>query len=926
MAKVSPHVRSFNAGEFSELLEGRTDLDRYPASLRSAYNYIAAPQGPAIGRSGTAFVSPASRHDEVSVLMPFVFSDDQAKTLEFASDRIRFLDEDGIQVYPPVADVNVTSDAGELIVFASDDLDAEVGDDVVLLGLPAQYNMNGEIARITDKTGNIYTLDMSYTDDVAVEDFEAARVYHVDCVYTEDQRQSLRYVQSVDVVYLLTRKQRTRKLSRYDDYDWRIEELQFVDGPYLPVNETPTKLTPSATGNAVPIMTADNAPSGTCSGSSVRSAVAADAKFLGRTIPYALTASQYWYAFDADNDTYWAANISQKGYIQYTPAAAFVCDGYTIYAAKDNQDGTYTAKEYAPSSWTFEGYDGTNWNVLDTQEDYVLYDNSKSVFFTLANDTAYQAYRLNISKLVANGSIEPRVRRLTMRSAAEVTFTLTASSTVGINRDKGFQASDVGRLIRVKGSDGAWRSCEIKTVTDTTHVDVTLLGEPLPDLKAIRDWRMGYWSDTTGWPSVGDFYEDRLFLAGCDEYPDMFAGSVTGAYETFSQTDTYGEVLDDSAIVSRLNSRKLSRVLWLSSDDKGMLLGTGSEEYALTTPSNEPMTPRNVKARPATRRGSADVEPVRVDSQVLFVQRGGRTVREFAYVFEADGYKSPSMSQLASHFGVEPFVEMDYAAEPHSIVWMRRANGSLVGMTYNREENVVGWHKHELSGGIVESITVVPQKDGMQDALWCSVKRTINGQTRRYIERLTRFWDFTTDLSVAHFVDCGLRYTGTPIETVYGLQHLEGEEVYGLADTRPVGPFTVTNGSVKLPYAASNVVIGLGFESVAETSRLENGAADGTAMGKVKRINLIVPHVWRSSGGEIGVYNTEEKGPIYEPLVYPGDNSEIEEIELYTGELDAITPAPGYEKRGSLFFRRPKRSPLPFNVIAMMPQLTTQDR
>lgn len=926
MAKASPHVRSFNAGEFSELLEGRTDIDRYPSSLRSMYNYIAAPQGPGLSRSGTAFVVPVSDHDEVSALLPFVFSDEQAKALEFSDDRIRFIDEDGIQIYAPVADVNVTSDAGDPIVFASDLLDAEEGDDVVIMGLPANYNMSGEIARITAKTGNIYTLNMSYTAGVTVENFEAARVYHVPCVYTEEQRMGLRFVQSVDVMYLLTAKHRTLKLSRYDDYDWRLENFVFVDGPYLPTNETTTRLTPSATGNAVPDMTANNAPSGTCSASSVRGAVAEDAKFLGRTLNYSLAASYAFHAFSSDETKYWAGNVRQIGWLEYTPAAAFVCDGYAIYTSRENQDATYLSKEYAPSSWTFEGYNGTTWEVLDRQEEYVLYDNGKSVFFRIENATAYQSYRINITKLVANGPIEPRIRRLTMRSTASATFTLTASAVLGINGDTGFKATDVGRLIRLKGSDNAWRSCEVTAYTDATTVTVKLLGEPLPDVRSIREWRLGYWSDTTGWPSVGDFYEDRLFLAACDEYPDMFAGSVTGGYDTFSQTDTFGEVLDDSAIVARLNSRKLSRIRWLSSDDKGLLMGTGSEEYTISAPNSEPMTARNVKARPSTRRGSANVEPVRVDSQVLYVQRSGRTVREFAYVFEADGYKSPSMSQLASHLGSLQFVEMDYAAEPHSIVWIRRADGSLVGMTYNREENVVGWHRHSLSGGEVESLAVLPQRDGLQDALWCVVKRTINGQTKRYIERLTRFWDFTTTLAEAHFVDCGLRYIGPATDVVYGLQHLEGEEVYGLADAKPIGPIVVTNGSVRLPYEAENIVVGLGYDSEAETSRLEAGAADGTAMGKVKRINTIVPHVWRSFGGQIGVYNEQEKGPVYEPLVYPGDFAEFEDIELYTGELDAITPTPGYEKRGSLYFRRPKSSPLPFNVIALMPQMNTQDR
>lgn len=1002
MPKASPMIRSFNAGEFSELLEGRVDLDRYPASLRSLVNYIAAPQGPAISRSGTAFVAPVADETKYSALLPFVFSNEQAKVLEFAQDRIRFLDEDGVQVYDTRV-ATVTSSAGTFIVADVPDLDANVGDQVALSSFPSSYNLNGEIAKITAKTGDAYTLDLTYPAGVTVEDGQFARVYHVPCVYTEAQLRSMRFVQSVDVLYLLTSASRPRKLSRFGDYDWRLETVEFRDGPFLPINDTSTTLTPGGTGNAVPDMTSEligsvaatvtstagnplqitaagldaalgafvllsgftdakvlngkfvevtaktgdaytlgiDYPAATtvsngsvalagAGGSGNRPSIAGTkatpVEFLGRDLTYELDESRFYYAFDAEDDTYWASDEEQAGAVLYVPQAPFACDGYTIYVAKDNQDTSYTAKDYAPSAFTFEGFDGTDWTVLDEREDYVLYDGSKSVFIEIDNEVEYNAYRLKITKLTRNGLIEPRVRRLVMREKNAASFTLTASAITGINNDTGFQSTDVGRLLRLKGSDQSWRSCEITAVAGPTQVTVKLLGEPLLDLKPIKQWRLGYWSDTTGWPAVGTFFEDRFWLAGSEEYPDMFAGSVVGAYETFSQTDTFGVVLDDNAVVGRLNSRRLSRIRWLSSDARGLLLGTGSEEYTISAPNSEPLTARNIAARPATRRGSADVEPVRVDSQTLYVQRSGRALREFAFVFEADGYKSPSMSQLASHLGAHPFVEMDYAAEPHSIVWVRRDDGSLVGLTYNRDENVVGWHRHDLSGGLIDSLAVIPQQDQLQDGLWVVVRRTVNDQQRRYIERLTRFWDFDTVLADAHFVDSGLRYQGAAIEIVYGLQHLEGLEVYGLIDARPVGPLTVENGAVVLPYEGTNVVLGLGYDSEGVLPRLENGAEDGTAQGKVKRVQSIVVNVWNSFNGLVGVYNEQEGEFVYEPLEYPGRFDEFEDVTLYTGEIGPFNPSPGYDMKGLIAFKRPKESPLPFNIVAIMPQLHTQDR
>lgn len=945
MPKASPMVRSFNAGEFSPLLEGRVDLDRYPASLQSLKNYIAAPQGPAISRSGTQFLSPVVDRNEFSALIPFVFSNEQAVVLEFGPNVIRFFDEDSFYS-SELGNVGIVTLGGQPILSSENnvDLNLVVGDQVFLDNFVDYPQLNNQSATVAfvggafNEDGSVshqYNLQTNFDFDIPLFTRlkgTASKTYRVTHNYTEAQRKTLRYVQSVDVMYLLCPTAKPKKLSRYGKFDWRLEDLDLKDGPYLPTNDTPTTLTPATTGNALPDMTSDTNPSGQCSGSGNRPAINGSrnspAEFLGRGISYRLPASAFYYAFDNDDNTYWAGNAQQKGVIQYAPATPFVCDGYTIYAAKDNQDTSYTAKDYAPSSFTFEGRNGTVWTILDEQQDYVLYDGNKSVFFEIDNKIAYEEYKLSVTKLTRNGLIEPRVRRLGMRAKddASVEVVLAANSTEGINNDTGFQATDTGRLIRLKGSDGAWRSCEIVGVVDSQQVRVKLLGEPLINIKPITQWRLGYWSDTTGWPATGDFFEDRLWLAGSQEYPDMFAGSVTGAYETFSQTDTFGVVLDDSAVVGELNSRKLSRIRWLSSDARGLLLSTGSEEYTLSSPSNEAVTARNLKARLATRRGSANVEPVRTDNQVLYVQRGGRAIRELAFVFEADGYRSPSMSQLAGHIGAKPFVEMEYAAEPYSIVWIMRNDGSLVGLTYNRDEDVIGWHQHDLAGGEIETLTVIPQKDQLQDALWVTIKRSINGQHQKYIERLTPFWDFNTGLDDAHFVDSAIRYTGAATAEISGLSHLEGEQVYGLADGRPVGPLTVNQGKVTLLFDAQNVVLGLGYESEAVLPRLENGAADGTAQGKVKRINSIVVSLWNSAGGEVGVYNEQEESFVYEPLRYPRRGNFIDDLELYTGKIGPIHPTPGYDMDGRIAFRRPADNPLPFNVVAIMPQLNTQDR
>lgn len=1086
MVKVSPMVRSFNGGEFSALMEGRTDIDRYPASMRKLFNFVAAPQGPAIGRSGTIKVVPVARHDEESVIVEFLFSNEQTQLLELAGDRIRFITEAGVQVYDMVSSTATSSVPFEI---DSASLAADIGDDVVLTGYPDDYGLNGEIARITAKTGTVYTLDFPWPTGKGLVPASVSRVYHVALDYTLAERKRLRVLQSVDVMYFLNGNQ-PRKLLRYGAYDWRLEMYINVDGPYMPINETPTTLSVSRTGNAIPVMTGNSAPSGDATASGSRPAVASGSdSFLDRLVDYALFAAEPYYAFGADDETYWAGDTIQKGTLSYEFDAPATIDGYSLVIARDNQDPDYLAKDYAPSTWELLGSNdgGATYDVIDSRTDYVAYDNSKSIFFELDNPVTYEMYTLDIKKLFRNGQIEPRVRRLILRatdrgvaqtlslagaatvtnatsnsanafdgllqgsaacarktaaaansmyigktlvtpaalysarvfgsldagftsggsnvtatlygktgtapangtdgtalgsaltvpdpsgvtlnitsndtatywdhvwvnvtqgantaiSVAEVDFkgwteqnytTVTASSVVGINKDQGFLPTDVGRLIRMKASDNTWRPLRINAWVSATEVRCALEGEPFPNLREIKQWRLGYWSDTTGWPTCGEWLGDRLVLNGGFEYPDMFGLSVTGEYENWAQTDPTGAVLDTSAMVFQLNARKLSPIRWLASDEKGLLIGTGSVEWiGRRVRDSEGLTARNFEVVQSTSRGSADVEPVKVDRQVVYTQRSGRTLRELAYVFEADGYKSPSMSQLASHIGVQRFVEMAYAAEPYSIIWIRREDGSIVGLTYNRDENVVGWHRHDFAGAVIESMAVMPQIDQSQDALWVVARRTVNGQTRRYIEQLTRFWDFDMVKEDAVFVDCAIRFDyETPSNIVY-VSHLNGEAVYGLADGKPFGPIEVVDGQIELIDDVSQGVVGLGFDAEGETSRLDNGAQDGTAIGKAGRAHNVSLLVWDTYGGQIGMWDAEAVDPVTEELgtvrfvdlKYPRRADVIQDTDLYTGESELEHPFPGYEKKNTISFRRPMEDTLPFNIVAIMPQLDKQDR
>ena len=433
---------------------------------------------------------------------------------------------------------------------------------------------------------------------------------------------------------------------------------------------------------------------------------------------------------------------------------------------------------------------------------------------------------------------------------------------------------------------------------------------------ATTRWAHGKWSATRGYPEHVAFFRERLvFTKGQDV--EM---SVVGDFENFARKNSSGEVVTDQAISIRISSDQVNDVQWLS-PSKGLLLGTAGGEYVikeLTT--NEAFGPANVTVVVQSPFGSRAVIPVQVGEAILFVQRSGRKLRELMYDFGSDSYKSIDTTVLSEHITLGGITDLVYQQEPHSIVWAVRTDGTLLGFTYNKEQDVLGWHKHEIGGdGIVECVEAIPCPDKDQDDLWMIVRRTIDGSTKRYIEYLGKDFGDETAIEDAFFVDCGLTYDGSPNDTISGLDHLEGETVAVLADGASHPNRVVTSGSITLAREASVVQVGYSCPATLTTQRINAGGADGTSQGKTKRITKVVIRFLRTLGARAGFSETE-----------------LDEIQFRSGSDPMDTAPPvftgdkllewngGYDFDGYITIKQ--EQPLPMTVSAIMPQVVTQDR
>lgn len=459
--------------------------------------------------------------------------------------------------------------------------------------------------------------------------------------------------------------------------------------------------------------------------------------------------------------------------------------------------------------------------------------------------------------------------------------------------------------------DGAGYA-QITGYTSATLVNATVIRR-LPTTSATTRWSEGAWSARRGYPHAVTFYEDRLWFAGSASKPQTLWASTSGDYENHK----YG-TNDDDALNYTINTQDMNTIEWLA-PTKVLAIGTVNGEFTLSaTQISDPVTPTNVKITPQTTFGSApDVKPLRVGSVILFLQRAGRKLREYAYQFDTDSFVAPNMNVLADHVTESGVVELAYQQEPNQIVWAARADGALAGMTYERTEDVVGWHRHSIGDGIVESVVNVPHWDGDQDVLWMIVRRTINGATQRYVEYVEKY---LTD-EYAFFVDCGLTYDGAATTTITGLGHLEGEVVAVLADGSTHPNRTVASGSITLQRSASVVNVGLPYTATIKTMPVEAGSQDGTAQGKEQRINNVVIDLYQTGAG---LWYGPNLTDMDEYAVRSSSDDMDSPVPLFTGQTDLLAWPGEYEKGTQMVVQH--RLPLPCTVRALLPQMHTYDR
>ena len=408
------------------------------------------------------------------------------------------------------------------------------------------------------------------------------------------------------------------------------------------------------------------------------------------------------------------------------------------------------------------------------------------------------------------------------------------------------------------------------------------------------------------YPATVMYHEQRRWFAGTNDKPQVVWATRTATESNLTSSVPSRDADGMELRIAAMQNNQIRHLVALSD----LIALTAGGEFQIG--GDGPITPSSVAIKPQGYSGASNVQPLVTAGSLLYVQAQGSRIRELGYNWESNSYRTLDVSIMAPHrFNGYEVEQIAYTRAPDQILWAVRDDGTLLGLTYVPDQQVFGWHAHDTDGAI-ESVCVVAE--GSEDVLYVVARRTVNGRTVRYVERLrTRVF---TKLADAFFVDSGLTYSGAPVTTLTGLWHLEGKQVDVLTDGAVHPRKTVAAGTITLDYPASKIQVGLPITSDLRTLPLALEGAQAVGQGTSKNVNKVHIRVSQSS--------VVKAGPDFVRLrEYPAravSDPYGSPPALRDGEL-AITIDPSWNQDASICVRQD--APLPLTVVAMALELQT---
>lgn len=738
--------------------------------------------------------------------------------------------------------------------------------------------------------------------------YEIVSPYTSGMLTNADGTCGLQIEQSGDVLYIACGSSYPQQLTRFGNTDWRFSPYAPPDGPFLSQNASNAPALYVA-----PISGSPNQVTCFATRALFLASDVATASSPGRLVRIGV---QYF------NIQPWTTNV---GYAK-NDLARF--NGSTYKALNSATSGPNPPVQTAGTQ--YDGKGGVLWLYQDSGYgigQVTAYTSPTQVTLTLSpyagqtgTTAANQYYYFPSSTIGATAAV------------SGVTAALPAVVTaVG----HGFAVGDPVYLTGILGMTQI--SEQMYVITDTTTDTFTLAGTDSSGYSAYTsggtaiknaslNWQLGAWGTSGSFPKALGFYADRLFWGG----GITWWGSTPGLYTSHTQ-DRYGLVTADCAITGIIAAQHVDAITWMSALNI-LLIGTKGGEFGLAPiTSTAPLGPQNVQVVRQSDMRSRTIHAEIVGTSNFYVQSSGKKVMAQDYNFYLDRYDSTNQNRLANHIAGYTvgagIIDTSWHAEPYEVLWCVRNDGLLIGYTFDRPDNVTGWHQHPMgatTGGpaVVECVSTIPAPDGTRDEVWMIVKRTIGGSTVRSVEYLEKDFETGDNQNTMCYLDMSGVYSGAPTTTVSGLSWLNGETVSVLRDGGGHPDCVVTGGVITLQTAGSVVQVGLACPANLITMKLEVPASVGTSQAKLKRFSQVSVRLKNTLGGYIGMASTDAgKLDLMQPNV--STTTLGSPPPLLTGDVKRMSIRGDWESDGQLWIQQAQ--PFQMEIIGIFPLVETQE-
>lgn len=430
-------------------------------------------------------------------------------------------------------------------------------------------------------------------------------------------------------------------------------------------------------------------------------------------------------------------------------------------------------------------------------------------------------------------------------------------------------------------------------------------------------WSLAAFSSVAGWPKIVLLAFGRLIFFTDFEIIASVVGDYGGGSVNMAPFTDSGLFAPDMAF--RLRLAISNPVLWAKEDRDVILVGTADGIYAIRkVNSGQIFSSDNVECIKQSKRGCAPVWPEQTDVSTIFVQRGGRKLREAGYSLETDRYVAPNLNVWQRHILKGGAVQLAFQGEPEELLHIVRGDGQLALHPHVPEQEVRGFARLGHAAGSILSVCVIPSNASTGDELWALVRRS--GDNYLSVEQQGAPWaEGETALKDAFYIDSGATYSGAPTTTVSGATHLAGKAVAVLADGAVVPDRSVDgsgNLTPPLASAASTIQLGLSYQARITSLRPEVRDAGGNTMqGKRKRLTHVMLRLLET----VGIAVDPGTGKADQLIDRPGSAPMDQPVPPFTGDTTSKSLSGNWERDGQMTII--SNDPLPCMVIAAMPKI-----